>query len=84
MYKKEDSVVRRLTNEEHTTGMKPDFQKWYYWMKEVGIMVRKYDWRGEVGAIDNCGVDKSFEEWLKVYSMEDAKQRFEAASRWGR
>ncbi len=47
-------------------------------------MVKKYDWKGEVGAIDNCGVDKNFEEWLKVYSMEEAKQRFEAASRWGR
>ena len=64
--------------------MKPNFQKWYYWMKEIGIMVRKYDWRDEVGAIDNCGKSQSFEEWLKVYSMEEAKQRFEAASRWGR
>ena len=84
LYKKEGGVVRNHISGNNTTGMKPDFPKWYYWMKEIGIMVRKYDWRGEVGAIDNCGKSQSFEEWLKVYSMEEAKQRFEAASRWGR
>ena len=51
LYQKEGGVVLNPTNENNTTGMKPNFQKWYYWMKEVGIMVRKYDWRGEVGAI---------------------------------
>ena len=84
LYKKEADVVLNPTEKSNTTGVKPNFEKWYYWMKEVGIMVRKYDWRGEVGAIDNCGKSQSFEEWLKVYSMEEAKQRFEAASRWGR
>ncbi len=84
LYQKEGNVVLNPTEKSNTTGMKPNFQKWYYWMKEIGIMVRKYDWRGEVGAIDNCGKSQSFEEWLKTYSMEEAKQRFEAASRWGR
>ncbi len=84
LYQKEGDVALNLTEKSNTTGMKPNFQKWYYWLKEVGIMVRKYDWRGEIGAIDNCGKSQSFEEWLKIYSMEEAKQRFEASNRWGR
>ncbi len=99
LYKKEGDVALNPTKDKHNTrtyqapgetpgvlssGMKPDFQKWYYWMNQLGIMVKKYDWKGEVGAIDNCGVDKNFEEWLKTYSMEEAKQRFDVSNGWGR
>ncbi len=48
LYKKESSVALNPTNENNTTGMKPNLEKWYYWMNQTGRMVRKYEKNGVV------------------------------------
>ena len=84
LYQKEGSVALNPTNENNTTGMKPNLEKWYYWMNQTGRMVRKYEKNGVVYIVDNCGQRRTFEQWLTNWSMEAAKKQFDASSRWGR
>ena len=84
LYKKESGVVRGHTNENNTTNMKPNIDKWYYWLNQTGRMVRKYEKNGVVFVVDNCGQRRTFEEWLSRWSMEAAKKQFDASSRWGK
>ena len=84
LYKKEGDVVRGHTNENNTTGMKPNLERWYYWLNQTGRMVRKYEKNGVVYIVDNCGERRTFEEWLPNCSMEAAKKQFDAATRWGK
>ena len=84
MYQKEGGVALNPTNENNTTGMKPNLEKWYYWMNQTGRMVRKYEKNGVVYIVDNCGQRRTFEQWLSNWSMEAAKKQFDAATRWGR
>ncbi len=84
LYKKEADVVLNPTEKSNTTGMKPNLDKWYYWMNQTGRMVRKYEKNGVVYIVDNCGQRRTFEEWLSRWSMEAAKKQFDASSRWGK
>ena len=84
LYQKEGDVVLNPTEKSNTTGMKPNLEKWYYWMNQTGRMVRKYEKNGVVFIFDNCGQRRTFEQWLTNWSMEAAKKQFDASSRWGR
>ena len=84
LYKKESDVVLNPTNDEHNTGMKPNLERWYYWLNQTGRMVRKYEKNGVVFVVDNCGQRRTFEEWLLNWSMEAAKKQFDASNRWGK
>jgi len=84
LYQREGDVILSPTNDKHNTGMKPNLERWYYWLNQTGRMVRKYEKNGVVFVVDNCGQRKTFEEWLSNWSMEAAKKQFDASSRWGK
>ena len=84
LYQREGDVILSPTNDKHNTGMKPNLERWYYWLNQTGRMVRKYEKNGVVFVVDNCGQRKTFEEWLSKWSMEAAKKQFDASTRWGK
>ncbi len=46
LYKQEGGVVSNHTSGNNTTEVKPNLDKWYYWLNQTGRMVRKYEKNG--------------------------------------